>query len=98
MAAAARISTWPSSGNCQCETLFCEINSFGCECGLVQSGPMYECKPNASQPYCCAPHDTGTCLCNKKICESWYGAPVTECTATTTPCPSGKKSVTACSF
>ncbi len=89
---------WPSSGSCTCETMSCELNSYGCECGLVQSGPRFDCKPNASQPNCCAPHDTGSCLCNNKICESWFGAPVPECTAATTPCPTGKKAVQGCSF
>ena len=91
-------ATWPASGNCRCKTLFCEVNSFGCECGLVQSGSMGSCQPTASLPNCCAMPSFGTCVCNKKICESWVGDSVAECTALTMPCPNNGKPVTSCSF
>lgn len=90
-------ATWPAAGNCRCQRLSCENISGDCECGLVPNGPLSSCQPTTSQPNCCARPDFGTCLCSKKICESWVGDPVAACTPQTTPCHNGK-SVTSCSY
>jgi hypothetical protein len=89
---------WPGQGSCRCKKMTCETNYYGCECGLVDNGPMQSCQSTTSHPNCCRTHDYGTCICSNKLCESWFGVPVAECSTQTIGCPNNGKRVTSCSF
>lgn len=92
-------NTWPSSGTCTCDPITCEINSFGCECGLIDNGPLATCTQTTTRPTCCARSGGfGTCICSNKLCTSADGDEVASCTGPTTPCQGNKRKVTSCAF